>query len=87
MLIGTILTGIIYFVLGEVFYNMFQDRIPMIPLIGIYFFGLAVFVVIGSSVIVAAMYHATVGYRDIVLRCIILCAAIFVSAMLFSGDT
>ena len=83
MLIGTILTGIIYFVLGEVFYNMFQDRIPMIPLIGIYFFGLAVFVVIGSSVIVAAMYHATVGYRDIVLRCIILCAAIFVSAMLF----
>lgn len=81
MLIGTILTGIIYFILGEIFYNAFQDRIPMVLLIGIYFFGLALFVVIGSSVIVAALYHATAGYRDIVLRCIILCTAIFVSAM------
>lgn len=81
MLIGTILTGILYFILGEFFYNAFQDRIPMVLLIGIYFFGLALFVVIGSTVIVAAMYHATVGYRDIVLRCIILCTAVLVSAM------
>lgn len=81
MLIGTILMGIVYFILGEIIYNSLQDRIPMIPLIGIYFFGLAVFVVIGSAVIVAAMYHATTGYRDIVLRCVILCAAIFVAAM------
>lgn len=37
MLIGTILMGIVYFILGEIIYNSLQDRIPMIPLIGIYF--------------------------------------------------
>ena len=35
MLIGTVLVGAVYFVIGEIFYNAFQDILPMPLLIGL----------------------------------------------------
>ena len=83
MLIGTVLVGAVYFVIGEIFYNAFQDILPMPLLIGLYFLGLAVFVAIGCAAIVALMYHYNQGYRDIVLRSLLLFLAVFAAAALF----
>lgn len=83
MLIGTAVTGAAYFVIGEIFYSVFKDVLPMPVLIGLYFLGLALFVAIGCAVIVSFMYHSAQGYRDIVLRCIILILAVFAAGVIF----
>ena len=83
MLAGTAAVGAIYFVLGEIFYRTFQDVIPMPVLIGLYFLGLALFAAAGCAVIVSFMYHSTHGYRDILLRCLLLFLAVFAAGVIF----
>lgn len=83
MLIGTVLVGFLYFVAGELFYRAFREVIPMPLLIGLYFLGLALFVAAGCAVIVGFMYHYNHGYRDILVRCLLLFLGVFAAAAFF----
>lgn len=83
MLAGTAITGGLYFVVGEWMYKTFLNQVNTPLLIGLYYLGLSLFVIVGTSLTGAFMYHAVNGYRDIVFRCILLCAAILAAGCLF----
>lgn len=83
MLIGTAITGAVYFVVGELLYRALQGKMNTPVLIGLYFLGLMIFVIIGINLIGLTMSRSIKGYRDIVLRCILLCLAILAAGALF----
>lgn len=83
MLAGTAATGGLYFVVGEWMYKTFLNQINTPLLIGLYYLGLSLFIILGSWLTGAFMYHAVNGYQDIVFRCILLCAAIMAVGCLF----
>ena len=70
MLIGTAVTGALYFAAGEMLYRFFLGKINTPVVIGLYFLGLMIFVIIGINIIGLTMNRSVKGYRDIVLRCI-----------------
>ncbi len=82
MLIGTAITGGIYFVAGEFLYRLLLNKIPTPLLVGLYFLGLMIFVIIGIKIISTTMVRTSKGYKDIVLRCVALCAAILAAGAL-----
>lgn len=83
MLIGTAITGALYFVVGEILYQALLGIFNTPLLIGLYFLGLMIFVIIGISLIGLTMPRAIRGYGDIVLRCVLLCLAILMVSSLF----
>lgn len=83
MLIGTAVTGALYFAAGEMLYRFFLGKINTPVVIGLYFLGLMIFVIIGINIIGLTMNRSVKGYRDIVLRCILLCLAILAAGALF----
>jgi len=83
MLVGTAVTGMLYFIVGETLYRGLSGRIPMPLLMGCYFLGLMVFVILGLNLIGATMRRSIRGYKDIVWRCILLCLAILAAAGIF----
>lgn len=83
MLAGTAVSGVLYFAVGEWTYKTFLNQMNTPLLIGLYYLGLSLFIILGTSLTGAFMYHAVNGYRDIVFRCILLCAAILAAGCLF----
>lgn len=82
MLIGTAITGAIYFLVGEFLYRTLLNKIPTPLLVGLYFLGLMVFVLIGINIIGTTMPRSSKGYKDIVLRCLALCVAMLAAGAL-----
>lgn len=83
MLIGTAITGALYFMVGEILYKALYGRIYTPLLIGIYFLGLMLFVILGINIISMTMNRSLRGYSDIVLRCLLLCLAVLAAAGVF----
>lgn len=83
MLIGTAVIGALYFIVGEVFYRALLEKFNTPLLIGLYFLGLMIFVIIGINIIGMTMSRSIRGYGDVILRCAVLCLAILVAASLF----
>lgn len=83
MLIGTAITGALYFVVGEILYQALLGTVYTPLLIGLYFLGLMIFVIIGINLIGLTMRRAIRGYGDIVLRCAVLCLAMLMVSSLF----
>lgn len=76
MLFGTAFTGGVYFFLGELLFRGLKEKMYMPLLIGFYFLGLMIFVIMGIRIIGATMTRLIRPYRDITLRCLLLCLAI-----------
>lgn len=83
MLIGSAVVGALYFVVGEILYRSLYGNIFTPLLIAIYFLGMMVFVLIGVSLIGLTLPKVVRGYRDIVLRVILLCLAMLMAGGLF----
>lgn len=83
MLIGTAITGAVYFVAGEFLYKVLGKILPMPLVVGLYFLGLMIFVILGINIIGTTMTRSGRGYKDIVLRCLLLCVAMVAAAALF----
>lgn len=83
MLIGTAVTGGLYFIVGEALYQKFLGKIAMPFLIGLYFLGLMIFVIIGLTIIGSTMTKTIGAYKDIVRRCILLCVTMMTAGCLF----
>ena len=73
MLIGTAMTGGVYFIAGELLFRGLLGKIHTPLLVGLYFLGLMIFVIIGIQIIGATMSRLIRPYRDIVLRCVLVC--------------
>ena len=82
MLIGTAMTGGVYFIAGELLFRGLLGKIHTPLLVGLYFLGLMIFVIIGIQIIGATMSRLIRPYRDIVLRCVLLCLSILAAGCL-----